>query len=127
MRRFTWNRLALAAAVVGLCGGCTSGYFYRIGPHSHFAYPNSNVKALGPVNVKTSGNASVFAPPSWMTSEIDLTMYNEGLSQVEGANMIVDYVRVTTLKQWPLLPIFWTEEQLEGTAARMEVGRRELE
>src|SRR6266702_3164515 len=99
--------------------GCTVGYFYRLGPQSHFAYPNSNVKALGPVKLKTQTKASVM--PQVTTGDNDEMVYNKAIAQVAGANILLDYVRVSTVYKWPGLPIFWTEEELEGTAAQMEV------
>lgn len=104
--------------------GCVVGQFHRIGPQSHFAYPNSNIKALGPVSLKMKGKTSAFAMPTVQSSEIDTKVFNAALSQVEGSNVIIDYMRTTTVYKFG--DIHWTEEYLEGTAAHMDVGQQEL-
>lgn len=105
--------------------GCTAGRLYEIGPKSHFVHPNSNVKTLGPVVVKKSGNVTL-GHPSIRTGKDDLELYNKALAQVPEANVIIDYFRVTDAK-YPLIPfIFWTETKFEGTAARVTVGEQEL-
>ncbi|MCK4340683.1 MAG: hypothetical protein KAY37_03030 [Phycisphaerae bacterium] len=116
----------LCLSLVVLASGCTMGQYHRLEPQSHFSYPNSNVQALGPVNVKIGGSASWLTFPSYMTSEIDQKAYNAALSQVHGSNLIIDYVRTTTIKVIPILYIFWTEERLEGTAAKMDIGQQIL-
>lgn len=123
------QRISLSLASLGLAvflGGCTVGQFHRLGPNSHFAYPNSNVKDLGPVSAKIPGTASWLVFPSHMTAEIDQKIYDAAMQQVDGANTIIDYVRTTTIRVIPLLNIFWTSERIEGTAARMEIGRQHL-
>ncbi len=104
--------------------GGTVGYFYRVGPQSHFAFPNSNVKALGPVKLKTQTKASV--TPQVTTGDNDEMVYNQAIAQVAGANILLDYIRVSTVYKWPGLPIYWNDEELEGTAAQMEVGKQGL-
>lgn len=112
----------LAAIILS---GCTMGCMYEIGPETQFVYPNSNVKSLGPVSVKKRGNISL-GGPSLRTGEDDRSLYNLALSKVAGANVIIDYYRVTELKYFYPLPFFWTESRFEGTAAKAEVGRQEL-
>ena len=117
--------LLVVAAYLALVGsGCTVGQFYRIGANSHFAYPNSNVKALGPVSVKSTRFDML--GPSMMNSDADVKLYDKAISQVQGANILIDYIRVTTLKATPVIPVHWVEESIEGTAARMEVGQQEI-
>ncbi len=107
-----------------LTTGCTVGQFHRLGPQSHFSFPNSNVKDLGPVNVKLTGTSSLWIFPSFMTSEVDQKVFNAAISEVDGADLVLDYARTTIIKEF--LGIYWTEEYLEGTAARMEVGQQHL-
>ena len=116
--------VVFSAYVAFGCAGCTVGQFYRIGSNSHFAYPNSNVKALGPVVVKST-RFDMFGP-SMMNSDADVKLFDKAISQVEGANILSDYVRVTTLKATPVIPVHWVEESIEGTAARMEVGQQDI-
>lgn len=115
---------AVSVILAIICTGCTVGEYYRIGAQSHFAYPNSNVKALGPVCVKST-RFNMFGP-SMMNSEADVKLYDKAISQVQGANILIDYIRVTTLKAAPVIGVHWTEESIEGTAARMEVGQQEI-
>ncbi|MFA5865993.1 MAG: hypothetical protein WC975_15070 [Phycisphaerae bacterium] len=123
-------QLLMVLLIACIVSGCaqTIGTFYRLGPQSHFVYPNSNIKDLGPVKVKMRGADKSDRFPSFMTSEMDVSLYNEALKQVDGANIILDYVRKTTIKMEPSLfgQKFQTEEELEGTAARMELGKQEL-
>lgn len=127
MRQYLLNSLSAAVVVLTFCNGCTVGYHHRMNPATHFTPPNSNVKPLGPVSVKLKGMVSWLGPPSWMTSDTDARVYNAALSQVDGADVIIDYVRTTTLRNWPGLQIYWTEEVLEGTAAKVVVGEQSLE
>ena len=97
-----------------------------MGPQTHFSYPNSNVKSLGPVKV-TMKQPGSFMVPRIQTGADDERLYNQALSKVSGANVVLDYVRTTTLYVWPLPAIYWTEEVFEGTAARMETGQQGLQ
>lgn len=124
MKPFSFFTGLVTLITICASSGCTVGYFYRLGPQSHFAYPNSNVKALGPVKLKTQTKTSV--TPQVTTGDNDEMVYNKAIAQVAGANMILDYVRVSTVYKWPGLPIYWNEEELEGTAAQMEVGKQGL-
>jgi hypothetical protein len=40
---------------------------------------------------------------------------------VSGANLLIDYVKTYTVYAFAF--IFWSEMELEGTAAKMEVGK----
>jgi hypothetical protein len=119
--------LAFVSVGILMMGGsaCTVAQFHRIGPQTHFTYPNSNVKVLGPVKVQMKGPGSWFAP-SIMTGETDEKLYQLAMAKVNGSNLLIDYVRTTTVYQWPLPQIFWTQEELEATAAQMEVGQQTL-
>lgn len=108
--------------IVSVLSGCTMGRVYEIGPETQFIYPNSNVKALGPVSVRRVSNFS-FGVPSLRTGQDDLKLYNLAISKVAGANAIIDYYRVITVKSFG---ICWTESVLEGTAAMIIVGQQEL-
>ena len=116
----------VAAALMATLAGCQTGQLSEMGPNSHFVFPNSNVTALGPVKVSLSGEVGFFSPPTIKTGELDATVYNKAIRQVVGADMVIDYVRTTRLYMFPFLPIFWTDVQLEGTAAKMELGKQSL-
>jgi hypothetical protein len=123
----TANRalIVLVAAVLLAGNGCTMYQFHRLGPNSHFTYPNSNTKALGPVKVKVDGAAAWLRIPDFLTSDIDQKVYNAAMKQVDGSNVVLDYVRTTTVKEF--FGIYWSEEYLEGTAGRMTVGQQKLQ
>ena len=118
-----------AFALVGSSVACTAGVGARIQPSSHFVYPNSNVKELGPVKVNMFGGWSLFFPSPVRTSEIDHKLYNAALTQHEGADMIIDYVVTSKVKFIPayVLMIYYTTHELDGTAAVAEVGRQHLD
>lgn len=97
----------------------------EIGPQSHFDFPNSNVRPIGPVKVKQPGRSSLFYPPM-PTGDDDMALYNAALQQVEGGDLVTDYIKTTRLYSAWLVPIYWSEHEIEGTVAEMEVGRQRL-
>jgi hypothetical protein len=105
---------------------CTLARQCETGAQSHFVPPNSNVKTLGPVSIKVKSGLR-FLTIDTKTGKDDLDIYNQALAQVAGANVIVDYRRVTSLK-YPLLPfITWKETEFSGTAAKIVAGRQRLD
>ncbi len=118
IRNFT--RIFIAITIGCLVPGCKMMQIAEIGPQTHFNYPNSNVKALGPVKVEADGPSGLMM--TFRTGEMDQKLYNTAIAQVEGANIIVDYIRTTDVYYVPVLPIFWSKVKLEGTAAKMELG-----
>lgn len=129
MRVAATNRVFLALICAGLLSNvaaCTIQSIARIGTESEFVHPNANVKTLGPVKVKISGGSGFFVPPPMRTAELDRRLYQAALSQVAGANVVIDYVVVTTIKTIPVLPVYFSELELEGTAAKVDVGQQYL-
>lgn len=125
----TTHRVLLALTCAGLLSnvvGCTVQSTARIGTESGFVHPNANVKSLGPVKVKMSGGSGLFIPPAIRSAELDNQLYRTALSQVADANVIIDYVVVTTVKTIGVLPVYFSEVELEGTAAKVEVGQQRL-
>ena len=117
-------------ALVSLCSiaafggfGCsvTSG---GLGIKSQFVYPNSNVTALGPAKAEWS-KTGFFMAPNMTINDIRGT-YNKALSQVSGANVLVNYKEDTTVTLFPLFPIYTIRYVIEGEAAHMEVGKKVL-
>jgi len=115
--------LLLLAIVAGI-SGCTTPYSVRWKTHSHFVYPNANVTELGPVNVKMTVDSSFFVACDVQTAEMDLEVYQAALSQEEGANLLIDLVVITRVGGVPFY--CWTTMEVDGTAARMEVGEQLL-
>ena len=117
----------LAVALVTFLSGCTLASFSRLGPQSCFVYPNSNVKALGPAHASAATDPSL-VPQGLRESKMDRKLYTQALNSVEGANVITDYVVTARMKVIPLIYInlYWTQYELDGTAAKMEVGKQVL-
>jgi hypothetical protein len=104
--------------------GCQVGQVVEIGPQSYFNYPNSNVKAIGPVKVSMAGPGGFMQ--GFTSGETDAQLYSKALAQVQGANLIIDYVKTTRVYYPFVFPIYWSKVELEGTAARMEIGQQIL-
>jgi hypothetical protein len=115
----TSSMLVVALACVGFCAGCQYGQISHMGPQSHFDFPNSNVKPLGPVKVTKMPCKAAFP-----TATDDLALYNAALKQVDGADLVIDYVKVIRL--YGLGPFTWCEMDIEGTAAKMEIGTQKI-
>ena len=118
----TLARFACCAAIgTFLCAGCSM----RLGqfmPRSQFVYPNSNVTAIGPVQHEKT-KTMVFVRPSWSLAE-NRKVYQEAVAKVPGANVLIDYKEDTTLTD--ILFIHTITYSLEGTAAKMEVGKQDI-
>ena len=109
------------SALVLFEAGCsmTHGSFE---PSTHFAFPNSNVQPMGHINASVSEGAFIF-PPS-LDKEKVLKLMNDALAQQPGADTIINYRFDTTYTMYP----FYTVQlvKLEGTAAKMQVGEKDL-
>ncbi|MCK4340682.1 MAG: hypothetical protein KAY37_03025 [Phycisphaerae bacterium] len=106
---------------------CSTGCTYQAGrfvPNSQYAYPNSNIKSLGPVRAEVSKTWWIFTPE--LKLEDVRKCYNDALSQVSGANILINYSEDTIYTTYPILSIHNVKYVLEGEAARMTVGRQEL-
>lgn len=92
--------------------------------NSKFVYPNSNVTSMGHTSAKKT-KFSVLIPPSWSKSDID-EMFAQALSRTPGADLLINYKSDTTTT-FPLLPVvYWSTVEIEGTAAKMVIGKKEL-
>ncbi|MFA5865994.1 MAG: hypothetical protein WC975_15075 [Phycisphaerae bacterium] len=127
-RAYLFILLGCCGLSLWLCGGCsytvTYGHFV---PNSQFAYPNSNIKPLGPVRAEIK--KKVFeGSPSLSIEEIK-KCYNDALSQASGANLLINYREDTTLTHTtvPYVGTF-TEVKyvLEGEAAQQTIGQKHL-
>lgn len=114
-------RLLLSAFIPVFLSGCstTAGSF---SPATNFTYPNSNIIPLGHVHITTKEGAFLSPPP--LTKEKILKLLNDALGQRPGADMIVNYTLDTTYTVYP----FYTIQtlNLDGTAVKMDVGKKEL-
>lgn len=122
-RAVTWG--VLAAALGGALAGCTVGSSVALKPQSHFSYPNSNVTPIGRVRGEAT-TQSIFAP-NFMDADVELEAIQAALKE-KGGDVLIDYVLSTKTTMIPLfiLNVFVTTYTVEGTAAKMVIGKREL-
>lgn len=124
MRNATRNLLLLSmvvAATISLIG-CTrsSGFYFN---NSKFVYPNSNIEPLGHVSVSESWDG-LFFPPRLGAEEIN-SVVNAALRQ-KGGDLLINYKMTVSVTTFPIIPIYITELIVEGTAAKMTIGRQEI-
>lgn len=104
--------------------GCLTGCYSKMGgfePNSHFAYPNSNVKALGPVEASDYKLGFIFGRS--VDSKFITGIYNEALKKSGGDLIIDSKVDISTFMLWPFSVMTLT---VDGTAATMALGKQEL-
>lgn len=110
---------------VVLVSGCTTtkGSF---NPSTHFTYPNSNIAPLGYVSASVKDQGFILPPK--VDKEKIAKLMEDALAQKPGADMIINYKIDTTYTQIPIpiFTIFFQTIKLEGTAAKMTVGKQEL-
>lgn len=114
--------------VVGftLLTGCVLPSTAVMVPSSRFVYPNSNVMPLGEVHGSVHKLCGVFIV-NWGAPDGDdqARASQEALDEAHGANVIID-MRVSS--SIFLVPYLFSicSTSIEGTAAKMEVGRQVL-
>lgn len=123
VKRFTI--FAMFGILVLSMTGCSMGSFVMFFPQSHFSYPNSNVTPLGPGRGESS-TWSLFIPVFW-----DADMQEEALSvaiKEKGGDMLIDYVGTTNITMYPLwvITLYNTRYEVQGTVAKMELGKQIL-
>ncbi|MBM3301667.1 MAG: hypothetical protein FJY85_17175 [Deltaproteobacteria bacterium] len=104
--------------------GCTIATGVWPVPQSHFAYPNSNVIPLGEGKGEASdtsfGLPSIGMDPDLMQQAVQAAI------QTKGGNLLVDYDLYFEISTIPGLPIYTTTWRVEGTVAKMEIGKQIL-
>lgn len=105
--------------------GCVVGGSAKLKPNSHFAYPNSNIKALGPVKGESSTVSLMM--PTVLTGSMMEEAYRSALSS-SGGDMIIDAIEVSTVRLIPIpyISVYYSTFTVEGTAAKMELGVQKL-
>lgn len=101
--------------------GCTQHYLAGFNPQSHFDYPNSNVIPIG----RAVGEASVtkiFDFP-FPTADIEEEAIKNALKQ-KGGDILINYVKF--YDRTSILFIHTLTIRVEGTAAKMEIGKQKL-
>ena len=102
--------------------GCTQHYLVGFIPQSHFDYPNSNVIPIG----RAVGEASIskiFDFP-FPTADLEEEAIKNALKQ-KGGDILVNYVKF--YDRTSILGFIHTLTiRVEGTAAKMEIGKQKL-
>lgn len=113
--------LALALSVTG----CTVGRITTPIANSHFDYPNSNITPLGRVTGESSLLWVFF--PVMQDADLQEEAYQKALAQ-KGGDMLLDAVSITKITMIPIpyIPLYYTSYEIEGTAAKMEIGKQTL-
>lgn len=121
MFRFT-SYLGAALLLVPMLVGCsfTNGHLV---PASQFAYPNSNIKTLGPASAEVKKSGWIFTPRLKM--EDIKKCYNDAIGKVAGANILINYKEDTTFTEFPFA-IYTIKYSVRGEAAQMTVGQQDI-
>lgn len=124
--RKTSNRIrSFAAAVLALgLSGCTVMHTTVPIAQSHFSYPNSNVSPIGhAVGTATSGGLV----PVMMDPDLEEKAIAQAIAS-KGGDMLVDYKMSTKVTMIPLMfiMIYTTTVKVEGTVAKMTIGKQKL-
>lgn len=117
-----WTAALLISIVVTTSLGCTMKMGMFI-PNSKFAYPNSNIEPLGNVMGSASKWGFLAAPP--IDQEMLDTSMNNALKQ-KGGDLLINMKMSAEVLMIPVIPIYRTELVVQGTAAKMTVGKQEL-
>lgn len=92
-------------------------------PNTRYAYPNSNVEALGHVEGTSQRMGFLGAPP------IDKEMLDEAVNNAlkqKGGDMLINIKMQAETLMIPPIPVGWTTLKVSGTAAKMTIGKQEL-
>ena len=117
------NKISFWVVVTLICS-LTSGCMSKVGgvhPNSHFAYPNSNIETLGHVSAEASRFSIIIG--TVVDKKFVQEVYNKALEQ-SGGDLIINYKFDTEVLMF--FPVFLTTLRLEGTAAKMTIGKKEL-
>ena len=116
---------ALVAIIVPMAmTGCTIMHMSYPEAQSHFDYPNSNVTPMG----RAKGTATTAGMvPAMQDADLEEQAIGKALA-ASGGDLLVDYHLTTDVKLIPLMFInfYTTTVTVEGTAAKMEIGKQKL-
>ena len=115
-------QLIIVSALMCSGSGCSTTHGHLV-PSSQFAYPNSNIKTLGPTSAEVKKFGWII-PPRLKMAEIK-KCYNDALGKVSGANILINYKEDTTHTEYPL-GIYTLQYSLRGEAANMTIGQQEI-
>jgi len=125
MRKMSkWTKVGLVIGIVAFMLGCTIGTSMRL-PQTHFSYPNSNVKPIGP----TSGSASeVCGILFFIWGDTDGSTVDDAIAnalQKSGGDLIIN-VKMNSGELIIPYIVAICKTTVSGTAATMKVGEQQL-
>lgn len=114
--------LFLGLGAVALMG-CTVIRDVQLLPQSHFTPPNANVE---PIGVVTGEASSTGTQPDFSPSLVEKA-YKQALSK-KGGDLLINVKFNRAVKAVPILilNIYTTTVKIEGTAAKMTVGKQQI-
>ncbi len=122
MKRTRIAQTLALVACASLFAACTTNFGAQR-PNTQFVYPNSNVKVLGPISASITKQG-------WLgfgvlpTADEVREVYQQALTQRQGANVIVNFsedTKFTTFFLWAT-----TTYTISGEGAQMVVGKQRL-
>jgi hypothetical protein len=123
IRDLRWTGVLMLLAIFNV--GCSVGSGARLIPQSYFDYPNSNVTPLGRVQAELS--TSNFFYPKIEDPDLMEEVIQAALKQ-KGGDLLLDYLFTYQIMMVPIpfLTVFTTTYKVDGTAAKMEIGKQSI-
>ena len=118
--------LLLALSVTALFG-CAGPSIYQPFNQTHFAYPNSNVIPLGHARGSASKSYINLLVYQQMPDFGGTALFEEAATRAlsgSGGDLIIDGTYQVSSTIYPLVTV--VNATVDGTAAKMEIGKRKL-
>ena len=121
-KHFVFAAILVSAMLLSACSTTRGSYSDR----SHYVYPNSNVEPIGQTQAVLE-KSSVVLTPQIDRGEIE-TLIEKAISKRPDADILIDYKTNTKRSSYGIGIITYNKLQVtvEGTAADMEVGEKDL-
>ncbi|MFN3077046.1 MAG: hypothetical protein ABT940_09250 [Alphaproteobacteria bacterium] len=122
------TRLLAAAALPALLSACSGPSIWVPIAQTNYAFPNSNVVPVGTAKATATRSYVVpFQTPRFADAVAYAQLRDQALKS-KNADILVDaeYHATTTIVPLYIVNIWTVNETLEGTAAKMEIGKRDL-
>jgi len=117
-----FSKLVLGIGILLTLYSCTIGTGAYISPQTHFDFPNSNVIPIGYARGEASATGFY---PSIADANLKLDAIQNALKQ-KGGDLLIDATFYYDVKSMIILPLYITTLTVEGTACKMEIGKKEL-
>ena len=121
-------RVAASTAVVAGLAACAGPSMFYPSAQSHFDFPNSNVIPVGPAKGVASRS---YIMPFQVPSFNDPYMLKEAQAQAiksRGGDLLIDQSisMKSMMVPLPFIQIVTVDMEVEGTVAKMEIGKKSL-